>query len=193
MNTITDPRPQLAASQAWVAGLIDAVTPEQLTWPTPCDEWDVRALLEHLLAVQGRISGVPRGEDINALPRFIDLPSGDPGSAFRDAAAEAAGSWSDDDALVREVTVPWGTVPGASALEGYVREHLAHGWDLAVATGQNPEADADLAAFGLATAREGVPAEPRGGFVPFEAVVEPAEDAGPTERLANWLGRTTRG
>ena len=193
MNDTTDPRARLAESQAWVAGLIDAVTPEQLAAPTPCDEWDVRALLEHLLAVQGRIEAVPRGEDINALPRFIDLPSGDAAAAFRAAAVRAQDAWSDDASLTRAVTVPWGTVPGASALEGYVREHLAHGWDLAVATGQNPEADADLAAFGLATAREGVPAEPRGGFIPFEAVVEPAPDAGPTERLANWLGRTTRG
>ncbi|WP_158068521.1 hypothetical protein [Serinicoccus sp. CUA-874] len=41
--------------------------------------------------------------------------------------------------------------------------------------------------------KEFLPAETRPeDWIPFDAPVQPASDAGPTERLANWLGRTTR-
>jgi uncharacterized protein (TIGR03086 family) len=96
--------------------------------------------------------------------------------------------WSDDTILDRPVTVPWGSVPGRAAIWGYLNETLVHGWDLAVATGQEAEADPDLAETVLAVVRRVIPAEPRGGHMPFAAVVEPAPGAGPTERLANWSG-----
>ena len=88
------------------------------------------------------------------------------------------------------VTVPWGRVPGRAAVWGYVREALVHGWDLAVATGQDGEADPATAEAVLAVTQQVMPAEPRGGPIPFAAPVDPRPGAGPTERLANWCGRT---
>ena len=86
--------------------------------------------------------------------------------------------------------MPWGSVPGAGAIWGYLNETLVHGWDLAVATGQPSEADPDLAGAALAAAQRFIPAGPRGPEVPFGDAVSPAPDAGPTEQLANWSGRT---
>lgn len=55
------------------------------------------------------------------------------------------------------------------------------------------DALADVAAQVLPVAQQNVPAHIRvEDWVPFGPVVEPAADAGPTEQLANWLGRTTR-
>jgi uncharacterized protein (TIGR03086 family) len=79
-------------------------------------------------------------------------------------------------------------VPGRGAVGAYTSETLVHGWDLAVATGQDSEADPELAEAVLALARWAIPAEPRGGHVPFAQPVEPAAGAGATERLANWSG-----
>ena len=63
-----------------------------------------------------------------------------------------------------------------------------HGWDLAVATGQHSEADPAIAEAGLAVGQQILPANFRGGPVPFAEVVASTPDAGPTERLANWAG-----
>ena len=98
--------------------------------------------------------------------------------------------WDDDAKLTATVQAPWGTIPGSAALWGYLNETLVHGWDLATATGQEPEADPDLVTPVLAIAAQIIPAEPRGGQIPFAPVVQPAAGSGPTERLANWNGRT---
>ncbi len=69
-------------------------------------------------------------------------------------------------------------------------ENVVHGWDLAVATGQAAEAPAGLAEPLLALMSGVMPAQ-RPPFVPFADAVTPRPDAGPTERLANWMGRST--
>jgi len=77
--------------------------------------------------------------------------------------------------------VPWGKVPGRIALSGYVQEVLAHGWDLATATGQPAEGDPELATWALAISKRILLPEIRGQEgVPFGSVVEVPADAGPT-------------
>jgi uncharacterized protein (TIGR03086 family) len=91
------------------------------------------------------------------------------------------------DALVE---VPWGKIPGRFALAGYLQEVLAHGWDLARATGQPAEGDPELARFALAGAQRILPPDIRGDeTVPFGPVVEAPAGAGPYAQLAAWLGR----
>ena len=191
MTNPTDPRPLYSNALNWAHGLIAAVQPDQLTAPTPCAEFDVRALLGHLVATIERARVIGEGGDVNAMPTVV---LGVPDHGWADAQLAAAQkmwpAWEDDALLDAPVTVPWGTVPGREALFGYLSEMLVHGWDLAVATGQDPEADGDVAAAALAGAHQKVPAEPRGGRIPFGPVVESQPDAGPTERLANWAGHT---
>lgn len=190
--TAPDLRPQLAASQEWVATLIDGVRPEELDSPTPCDDFTVGELIEHMLAVEERVRRIGADGVLGDAQQRVALPTGDLGAAFREAAGRAHSAWDDDSRLTAIVSPPWGDVPGAAALGGYVQEHLTHGWDLAVATGQPAEADPHLVEPVLQAAMTFVPAAPRGGPIPFGDVVEPAADAGPTERLANYLGRTSR-
>ncbi|MDN5920051.1 MAG: TIGR03086 family metal-binding protein [Pseudonocardia sp.] len=192
-QTCTDPRPIWFGALAWTSGLATSVPTAQLTDPTPCDGFDVRTLLAHLVTTVRRPAALAAGTDPMAYPLVSEDVLDDPTAAYAAESAAVRRVWSGpagDALLDRPVRVPWGEVPGREALWGYLNETLVHGWDLAVATGQDPEADPDLAAAALAAARRMLPAEPRGGPVPFAPVVPSAPGAGPTERLANWSGHT---
>ncbi|WP_430330710.1 TIGR03086 family metal-binding protein [Rhodococcus sp. ACT016] len=190
MTDITDPRPLYREALAWVTSLMAEVRPDQLTDPTPCAEFDVATLMGHLVATVDRARVIGEGGDPATVPLVRDDVGDDPAGAYRIAAEKMWIVWGDDALLDLTVTAPWGRVPGRAAVWAYLNETLVHGWDLATATGQPAEADSALAEAALAVARRAIPASPRGGRVPFSAVVEPAEGAGPTERLANWSGRS---
>lgn len=189
MTDTSDPRPHYRTALAWVRDLAAQVPAGRLGDPTPCPEWDVRGLLGHLVATVDRARVIGEGGDPNAMPRVVGGVADDGWpDALAAAEGKAAAVWADDARLDALATVPWGRVPGRAALSGYVREALVHGWDLAVATGQDPEADPAVAAAVLDETREVMPAEPRGGPIPFAAPVPPRPGAGPTEQLANWCG-----
>jgi uncharacterized protein (TIGR03086 family) len=157
--------------------------------PTPCSEYDVRALLGHLVATVVRARVIAEGGDPTTMPVVVTGVPDDGWPAELAAAVDKAmAAWSDDAVLDREAIVPWGRVPGRQAIWGYLNEALVHGWDLAVATGQHSEADPAIAEAGLAAAQQILPANFRGGPVPFAEVAPSTPDAGPTERLANWAG-----
>lgn len=188
-QALPDLRAPLFAAQEWLAGLIEGVRPEQLDHPTPCTEFDVAGLLSHLYGVADRTVAVGEGRDPVSVPAYVDALPENLAGAFRERTAAARRAWSDDASLGRTVEAPWGPAPAALVAGVYLSEHLTHGWDLAVATGQPCEADPQLAGIALGVMRRALPAEGREDF-PFAEPVTPAADAGPTEQLANWTGRT---
>jgi uncharacterized protein (TIGR03086 family) len=191
-----DPRALLTRALDQIGTLVTGTAPETLDGPTPCDGWDVRALLDHLVGVHRRIAHVGAGG------HFADIPA-DPGGVH-DHVAEIAAARADIDrvwihdpdgtaVLDRVLTVPWGTMPGRFVGFGYVQELTVHAWDLAAATGRTAGLDDELALAVEDVARQVLPAEPRGGDIPFGPPVEVAADAAPYERLVGWLGRDPRG
>jgi len=192
MTENIDPRPLYLRAVAQTEITVAAVTPDQLGLPTPCPEYDVRTLLAHITGGLTRTALVGEGDpDALARPSMAEgVPDDAWPAAYRAAAARAAAAWSDDTKLDALVEVPWGKVPGRIALSGYVQEVLAHGWDLAKATGQPTEGDPELATWALAISGRILPPEIRGQEgVPFGPVVEVPADAGPYTQLAAWLGR----
>jgi uncharacterized protein (TIGR03086 family) len=156
--------------------VIAGVGPDQLDRPTPCEQYNVRDLLGHLVIVLGRVAGIGRGEDPMAMP-FVPPTVADDGwgTAWRAAAHEVQAAWADDDALARTVVLPWHQGPGAEILAGYVNEITVHQWDLATATGQSPDWDPTVVQVAFDAIREILPAEGRAER--FAAIVQhmPAE------------------
>jgi uncharacterized protein (TIGR03086 family) len=192
MTENQDPRPLRRRAIAQTGTIVAAVTPDQLTLPTPCTEYDVRALLSHITGGLTRAALVGEGDPgALARPAMADgVPDDGWPAAYRAAAARDAAAWADDAKLDALVEVPWGKVPGRFAIAGYIQEILAHGWDLAKATGQPTEGDPELALWALATAQRILPPDIRGNDgVPFGPVVAAPADAGPYTQLAAWLGR----
>lgn len=186
----TDPRTVYFTAATWVSALLGGVRPEQLELPTPCDELDVRHLAGHLVSTVRRLIAIAELGSPDSVSPWSSVH--DAGS-FDALVEQARAAWADDAALDAPVVVPWGAVPGRSAVWGYARELLLHGWDLAVATGQPADVEPALVEPVAEEFRAMLPPDARVPGVPFGAVVEPRPEAGALERLANFSGRSSDG
>ena len=198
-----DSRTVFARAVALASAVIDAVEPEQLALPTPT-EMDVRQLLEHLVMVLRRVACAGRGEEPWSWP--IDAPDADGrwSEAWREAAHDVQAAWTNDAVLTRPTTLPWGTFPGHDALDIYTNEVTVHTWDLARATGQQPEWDPAVIAVADAAIHSQLPLADRAPIWdavkaslppgvewedPFANAVDVPEDASAIHRLVAWNGR----
>ena len=169
--------------------VIAGVTPEQADLPTPCEGWNVRALVTHVIGQSLRNSTVAaRGE----MPDW-GAPPEDPGddwvASFREGARGLLETWRQAD-LDRPVPMPGGSsAPLRSRADQQIAELAMHAWDLARATGQTEDLDAEVAEYGLAWSKQMLRPEFRGPDMAFGHEVPVDADAPPYERLAGWFGR----
>jgi uncharacterized protein (TIGR03086 family) len=121
------------------------VHPEQWSAPTPCADWDVRTLVNHVVGEQLWSVPLLEGATVPEVgDRFDgDLLGNDPAGAARSAATQAAGAVDAPNVLERTVHLSFGDFPGAEYLSQLLADHLIHGWDLAVAIGADPTLDPD--------------------------------------------------
>lgn len=156
---------------------------------TPCDEWDVRALVNHNVNENWWASELLAGKSLEEVgDRFEgDLLSDEPAEAY-DASAEAV-RWTlaPLEDLDRSVEVSYGSVSARSFLEHRYVDLLVHGWDLAVATGQDAELPPELAesAYETMSAQQEQVRESEA----FAPQVEVPEDADVQTKLLGLLGR----
>ncbi len=80
--------------------LITGVKPNQWTNATPCPEWNVRALVNHLVSGNRMFAGIIRGEPMpprGNLSQFhvIDGLGDDPIAAYREAGTELLVAFSE--------------------------------------------------------------------------------------------------
>jgi uncharacterized protein (TIGR03086 family) len=190
MTPNTDPREFHRRALAQTETIVAAVAPGQLSLPTPCTDFDVRALLGHVVGAMTRHAVVGEGGDGMAVRPHVDgIPDDGWLDAYHAARTRVTAAWADDAKLDALVEVPFGQVPGRMAVSSYVQEILTHGWDLAKATGQPTELDPELATWMLTISRRILPPERRGGDIPFAPPVPVPPNAGPYTQLAAWLGR----
>ncbi len=190
-----DPRPLFAVAAHLATVTIDGVTDAQLVRPTPCPDFDVAHLLDHLALVASRIASLGRGAADYSIQDggTTGWPAGRIAETWKAAMADAEAAWADPESLSRTVTLPWATMPGAGVLSMYLSEVTVHTWDLARATGQQPAWDPAVVETSLAFMEQALPADIRGGAddaeVPFAPVVATAADAPALDRLVAWCGR----
>ena len=167
--------------------LIESLDDDDWSAPTPCPEWTVLELIEHVVSGLQQFADVGAGAEFDPSARASVTPT-DALSAFQDAASRMLSIWSDPAVAGRMHSMPWGDTPGASLIGFMVMEQLAHGWDLARATGRTPAYDDDLAteALVLAEANDDPSIRVPGMFGPIVSV----DADGPTiDRVAGFLGR----
>ena len=174
----------LAATTAIVAN----VDKSQFDEPTPCANFDVRTLLNHLVGVNYRFVQIAHGEPGAAVPATGDFVHDDALTPYRESAAALSEAWSDPLLLEKTVHMPFGDVPGAFALGVHTVEAIVHGWDLAKATGQPTEIEPELCAVAWQNSKD-IDESFRGPGRPFGPAVTPPPGASDTDKLVAWLGR----
>ncbi|MEV6364495.1 TIGR03086 family metal-binding protein [Nocardia asteroides] len=171
--------------------ILRTVTPDQLAAPTPCTEFDVRALLNHLLFWGPSLVGAARKQAIippAASDSEVDLTAGDWVAALDTHLDDLAAAWR-DPAAWQGVTHMGGPTELPAPLVGgmVVGELIVHGWDLARAVGTAAGWDDDLLRYALAeataTASQGRDMGIYGPEVPV------ADDAPLLDRLLGSTGR----
>jgi uncharacterized protein (TIGR03086 family) len=171
-------------------GVLANVKPAQLDAATPCASWDVRALVNHVVGGTHYFARSVRGD---AMPDgdSPDFAAGDFLAVFDDGAAQAVAAFAAPGAAEKMVTLPFATLPGAAFMDIAATDSFAHGWDLARATGQSSDLDADLAARLLENAKGFLPDALRGadGAAPFGPRVDASASAASADQLAAFLGR----
>lgn len=187
-----DPRLAFALAVATARAVIEGVRADQLDDPTPCDGYDVRQMAGHLVSVLRRVAAVGRGESPFSVAQVAEDVADDGYGAAALAAAHEIQAAYTDAILDTPLVLPFATLPGGVALRIYTGEVSAHTWDLAVATGQSPAWSDEALTVALAATQVGLPAEPRGGEVPFGPVVAVDEEAPLIDRLVGWQGRDPR-
>jgi uncharacterized protein (TIGR03086 family) len=141
----------MASAAAETARIVGGVSTGQLADQTPCSDWDVRTLLNHIIlwtaysaeqrAYGGSVDEELMSKDFAAEPGFAD--------DYAAQAGKAVAAWSDPAAWERELNVMGSTTPAADVAELLIAETVLHGWDLAVATGQEYRCDDATAAVVL--------------------------------------------
>ena len=189
--TEPDRRPALLDAYRLAAEVVAGVEPAQVSQPTCCTEYDVAALVDHLVGAGHRAAVLGRGQAPSgeAFPHVALTEAPD---ELRRAGQDAGKAWADDSRLEATVTMEWGEAyRGANLVDMYLAELATHAWDLATATGQSL-GDDDLARVALEAARAMLRPEYRdmmGVGNPFGAEQPAGDDATTLERFAAFLGR----
>jgi uncharacterized protein (TIGR03086 family) len=145
---------------------------------TPCPEWRVRDLMNHMLDTQRYFAGAARGNDA-ALPAPSPPPllTDDPKSDFDRAGAEVLDAYAQDGVVER-------TGP---ALGIAFSDQLLHGWDLARATKQDTTMPDGLAEAAYECIHGRFTDDQRTGV--FGPEIPVGDDATPQQRLLAYTGR----
>jgi uncharacterized protein (TIGR03086 family) len=126
--------------------IVQQVRADQWTLPTPCSEWDVRSLVNHVVAEARWTAPLLAGRTIAEVGDSLDgdLLGDDPAVAWKAARDEAAAAAQGTEIGERIVHLSFGDTPAQEYLRQLTADYLVHAWDLAVAIGADDRLDAEL-------------------------------------------------
>jgi uncharacterized protein (TIGR03086 family) len=192
-TAITDPVELVERAFAATRSVVALTTAADYPRPTPCAEWDVRTLVNHIVGgacwyaetMRDRVSPPVEGDDDD------DVCAGDPLVAYDDGIGKAVDALRAPGALDGSIAFigrdrPAATVASLCALDTFV-----HGWDLARALARPTDLDPGVAEALLAHTVDSIPDALRGTDADslYRPVAPVPDDAPPADRLAGFLGR----
>lgn len=130
-----DPIERIDRATALAREKVKNVSAADLSNPTPCSEFDVRGLLNHMIGGLAMLTTAARGDKAE-IPQGEQFGS-DPGGVYDERRGALMQALHGEGALERNWEMPFGSIPGAMMAQIAFMEHLTHAWDIARATGQD--------------------------------------------------------
>lgn len=185
-----EPIEQLEAIVPALEATVGRIQGMQLHDPTPCSEFHVQGVLDHMIVLGGTFAYLFRGQE----PPELAAPAvygWVPNAEFRQVMDELLDAVRSPGAMERTVVTPVGEVSGETFARFVAVDGLLHGWDLATATGQSFDVDDDVIDAVDTFARTAITPAMRAAGMFAEPTDAPA-DASRLERLAAFSGRAVR-
>ena len=162
--------------------IIANVKPDQMGGSTPCSEWDVKALIDHIIGGTMFFAGTLAGEEPGQ-----PSSDGSPADIYQAGTEKVLAGAQAPGAMDKKYDTPFGEMSGGEFMFGAFMDNVVHGWDLAKATGQNTdlnEAHAQVIFGAFAPMMDGM--RQGGAFGPEVAV---NDDASIQNKLLGMMGR----
>ncbi|MGW6708819.1 TIGR03086 family metal-binding protein [Streptomyces sp. NPDC054956] len=171
-------------------GLVHAVKDTQWDAPTPCTDWSVRDLVNHVTAEQLWIPPlVTDGRTVEDIGSTFngDVLGTDPGAAWDTASAAAHAAFEIPGALEKTVKLSYGPALGSAYCSELTADCVVHAWDLARAIGADERLPDGLVEFSI---KEVMPyADGLAASGMYAAPLEVPAGANAQTRLLALLGR----
>lgn len=168
---------------------VQQIRDDQWDNDTPCTEWSVRDLLNHVVSELRWGPHILGGGTIEeAAGRFDgDQLGADPKRAWRDAADGIRKALSEPGVLDRKVHVSWGVIPAHQYMFQMFTDQLIHAWDLARGIDADDRLDPELVTYlyeKMAPRKEQIAT-----WAAFADPIDPPEDADTQTKLLALYGR----
>jgi uncharacterized protein (TIGR03086 family) len=184
-----DPREQLAVIIPTLTAIVDQIEPTDLNKPTPCANFSVQGVLDHMIGLGTTFVPAFTGVAATDAPTS-DAVAGDvPAATFKQVMNNLLDAVNSDGAMERTITSPFGDVPGSVFARFVAFDGLIHGYDLASSTSQNYDLPDDVVAAVTSFANEAVTSDMRDGDTFAHPTTAPS-GANILEELVAFSGRT---
>ncbi len=183
---MSDARDLYVRSAGFAQQVLGQVDPSTYDRPTPCEGWDVREAINHLIGGQDYFAGAAAGQAPDNGDGPPDHTMGDPADAHVRVASAVTTAFT-DEVLAGTVSTFRGDIPGGVLLAIATMENVVHALDVGRGAGLDPQvpealAEPVLGILGRLTAG--------GAGEDFAAPVDVPDDASPTDRILALSGRT---
>lgn len=180
----------LATCAAETERIAGHVRPEQWALPSPCTEWSVRDVLDHMVRANLACAAAFDPDDDPARAAAGDVLGDDPAAALAAANRRLLAQLGRPGAQEQTVTFPDGDYTGRRLTVLRFTDLLSHAWDVARATGQPTDFAPELNASALAISRRRMATLDRAAIGAFGTEQPAPAGASEADRYAAFMGRT---
>jgi uncharacterized protein (TIGR03086 family) len=164
---------------------VKGVSADHLSNATPCSEFDVKSLLNHIIAGLGMLHTAATGG--KATPPADNIVGDDPAAQYAEGREKLLSALKEPGVFDKTWSMPFGDMPGKMMAGIAFMEHLTHAWDVRKATGQPADLPEDLVKECLELVK------PMDAMLRMPGVCGPAvevgADASLTDQLVGYMGR----